>query len=190
MRMYALYDRSRKVLALYIIVAAVILAVACVSFNFDGNNYLPSRSESLADSVAYIVGSTGWKKRKTLEHSNTHWLPCSVESGKVSTSPWHSVQVYMTQALNLFLQSHPCVPGENFLSWWDIPTLTHTGSGIAWAGLLVFDSLIFGMTLYKSIVLPRPNRVNILDILLRDGELYLSGNSFFLINIQGAIYFG
>jgi hypothetical protein len=40
----------------------------------------------------------------------------------------------------------------------------------AWAGMLVFDSLVFGMTLYKSIVLPRPNGVNILDILLRDGE--------------------
>ena len=34
------------------------------------------------------------------------------------------------------------------------------------------------MTLYKAIVVPRPNRVNIFYILLRDGELYLSGNYF------------
>ena len=43
----------------------------------------------------------------------------------------------------------------------------------AWAGMLVFDLLVFCMTLYKSIILPRPNGVNIMDILLRDGELYL-----------------
>jgi hypothetical protein len=36
MRMYALYGRSRKVLALYIVVAVVILAIACVSLNFSG----------------------------------------------------------------------------------------------------------------------------------------------------------
>ena len=63
MRMYALYERSRKVLALYIIVAAAILVVACVSLNFDGNNYVPSRS--IADSVVY----SGWywvEKKKNL----------------------------------------------------------------------------------------------------------------------------
>jgi len=53
--------------------------------------------------------------------------------------------------------------------------LTHTGVGITWAAMVGFDSLVFGMTLYKSIIPPRPNRGNILDILLRDGEFYLSG---------------
>ena len=53
-------------------------------------------------------------------------------------------------------------------------SVTDTGVGAAWAAMLVFDSLVFSMTLYKSIVLPRPNRMNILDILLRDGELYPS----------------
>jgi hypothetical protein len=56
-------------------------------------------------------------------------------------------------------------------------TLRHphldTGLGACWAGMLLFDSLVFCMTLYKSVVLPRPNGVNILDILFRDGELYL-----------------
>jgi len=51
MRMYALYERSRKVLALYITISAVILVVACVSLNFDGNSDFPSRS--IADSVVY-----------------------------------------------------------------------------------------------------------------------------------------
>ena len=53
-----------------------------------------------------------------------------------------------------------------------ILALTHTGLGAAWAGMLVFDALVFCMTLYKSIVLPRPIGVNILDPLFRDGELY------------------
>ena len=56
----------------------------------------------------------------------------------------------------------------------------HAGFGVAWAGVLVFDSLVFGMTLYKFIILPRPNRVNIMDILFRDGELYLALKLLFL----------
>ena len=48
--------------------------------------------------------------------------------------------------------------------------------GSAWTATLIFDSLVFCMTLYKAIVLPRPNGVNILHILLRDGELYLPGS--------------
>ena len=39
MRMYALYDRSRKVLALYIVIVVVAVAVGCVSFNLRGNHY-------------------------------------------------------------------------------------------------------------------------------------------------------
>ena len=50
-------------------------------------------------------------------------------------------------------------------------TLTDTGFAAAWAGMLVFDLLVFCMTLYKSIVLPHPNGANIPDILMRDGEL-------------------
>ena len=45
-----------------------------------------------------------------------------------------------------------------------------------------FDSIVFGMTLYKSIVLPRPNRVGIVDILFRDGELSLSGYSGYIFS--------
>ena len=59
--------------------------------------------------------------------------------------------------------------------------------GAAWAGLLVFDTLVFCMTLYKALILPRPDGVNILDILLRDGEFCLPSDSFQPI---GAIYFG
>ena len=43
--------------------------------------------------------------------------------------------------------------------------------GVPWIGVLVFDSFVFCMTLYKSIVLSRQNGVNILDIFVRDGEL-------------------
>jgi hypothetical protein len=46
MRMHALYERSHKVLAFYIIIAVVIVIVGCVSFNFDGNHDLASYSIS------------------------------------------------------------------------------------------------------------------------------------------------
>ena len=50
-------------------------------------------------------------------------------------------------------------------------TSIDTGFAAAWAGMLVFDSLVFCMTIYKSMLLPRPNGANILGILIRDGEL-------------------
>ena len=50
--------------------------------------------------------------------------------------------------------------------------------GAVWAGLFVFDLLVFCMTLYKAFVLPRPNGVNIMDIFLRDGKFYFAGNAF------------
>ena len=48
MRMYALYERSRKVLALYIFIVVIVVAVACVSHNLRGNYYRPN-----ADVVVY-----------------------------------------------------------------------------------------------------------------------------------------
>ena len=62
MRMYALYERSRKVLALYIIVGAVTLAVACVSLNFSGNQYLVSNS--ITDFFCVQWAQLGGKKEK------------------------------------------------------------------------------------------------------------------------------
>ena len=41
MRMYALYDRSRKVLAFYIVIAAVVVAVGCVSLNLSTQSDMP-----------------------------------------------------------------------------------------------------------------------------------------------------
>ncbi|KIM38066.1 hypothetical protein M413DRAFT_30470 [Hebeloma cylindrosporum] len=109
MRMYALYERSGKVLALYIVVAGAILAVACWAM-------------------------LGGKKEK----------PRDVD-----------LQSHIGCASNLSRDK-----AVRF--------------GTAWAGMLVFDSLVFCMTLYKAVVLPRPNGVNILDILLRDGAIYFA----------------
>ena len=184
MRMYALYERSRKVLVLYITVGAVVLVVACVSMGIMICPHVPLLI------LWYIVDSTDWKRRKIFKHAHTHRLCLRIQSRSVSASPWRSVRIHITQTLHPFRQNYSCVLAEDFWSWRDIPTLTHTDFGIVWTGVLVFDLLVFGMTLYKSIVLPRSNRGNILDIFFRDGELYLSRNTFLLINIQGAIYFG
>ena len=43
--------------------------------------------------------------------------------------------------------------------------------GVAFTGVLVFDSFVFCMTLYKSIILSRQKGVKFLDIFVRDGEL-------------------
>jgi len=45
--------------------------------------------------------------------------------------------------------------------------------GAAWGGMLIFDSLVFCMTLYKSIISwPSRDGEHILSILLRDGAIY------------------
>lgn len=109
MRMYALYERSRKVLALYIVVAGAILAVACWAM-------------------------LGGKKEKPRDVDLQRHIGCASNLSR-------------DKAVRF---------------------------GTAWAGMLVFDSLVFCMTLYQAIILPRPNGVNILDILLRDGAIYFA----------------
>lgn len=63
MRVYALYERSQKVLALYIVVAVVIVAVGCVSLTSTGNQ-CPA-SFSTADLVIYS-GQYWVEKKKNL----------------------------------------------------------------------------------------------------------------------------
>ncbi|KIM38074.1 hypothetical protein M413DRAFT_13036 [Hebeloma cylindrosporum] len=101
MRMYALYERSRKVLAFYVTLATVILVVA-------------------------------------------FW---ACMAGKKEDPPNIQLRIGCGASLSRERSRH---------------------FGIAWGGMVVFDSIVFGMTLYKS-AFSFPNRVNILDILLRDG---------------------
>ena len=56
-----------------------------------------------------------------------------------------------------------------------------TGMAAAWAGMLVLDSIVFGMTLYKSIAFPPLNGLSIVGILLRDGGPHLPGTGIFLM---------
>ncbi|CAA7268611.1 unnamed protein product [Cyclocybe aegerita] len=105
MRMYALYGRSRFVLALYICVTAAAGAIACWA----------------------IIGG-----RKTKKHEVDVPIGCAVS-------------VARDRAIRF---------------------------AAAWSGMLIFDSLVFGMTLYKSLTLPRLRGVNLISVLLRDGSMY------------------
>ena len=60
MRTYALYERSRMVLALYIGVGIVIVIVGCVSLNLRGNH---TQSDIPMLMLWYIVGSIECKTR-------------------------------------------------------------------------------------------------------------------------------
>jgi len=44
--------------------------------------------------------------------------------------------------------------------------------GAAWGGMLAFDTLVFGMTLYKALSIPRTKEITLLTVLLRDGAIY------------------
>ena len=89
MRMYALYERSQKVLALYIVVAVAIVVVGCVSFNFNRNSRLASYSN--ADIVVYSGRCWVEKKKKIWTCSRASvavWV--WVEKGTYNSS-WHRV---------------------------------------------------------------------------------------------------
>jgi len=60
MRLYALYERSRKVLALCIVIGVVILIVSCVSLNLKGNH---TQSDIPLLMLWDIVGSVECKTR-------------------------------------------------------------------------------------------------------------------------------
>jgi hypothetical protein len=63
MRMYALYGRSRKVLAFYIIVAGLIIIVGGVSLNFSSETVPPSRFLILPGSWKYSGPFLAGKKK-------------------------------------------------------------------------------------------------------------------------------
>ncbi|KAK0489519.1 hypothetical protein EDD18DRAFT_1359413 [Armillaria luteobubalina] len=44
--------------------------------------------------------------------------------------------------------------------------------GIAWCGMLVFDIMVFALTLHKALQLQRAGGVSLLTLLLRDGSVY------------------
>ncbi|KAH7912631.1 hypothetical protein BJ138DRAFT_1100129 [Hygrophoropsis aurantiaca] len=53
-------------------------------------------------------------------------------------------------------------------------TLDRLGLAIAWSGLLVFDAVIFALTLYKSWCNGSIGERTLVDIVLRDGTLYFA----------------
>jgi len=68
MRMYALYERSRKVLALYIGVGVVIVIVGCVSLSLRGNH-------TQSDIPLSMLWYNQWAcKCKTSKQTNTRRL--------------------------------------------------------------------------------------------------------------------
>ena len=79
MRMYALYDRSRKVLAFYIVIAAVVVAVGCVSLNLSTQSDMPLLISW------HIVGNSESKTRWNSGQANVHRLRFKFESRRVST---------------------------------------------------------------------------------------------------------
>ncbi|KAH7878197.1 uncharacterized protein C8R40DRAFT_1167601 [Lentinula edodes] len=43
---------------------------------------------------------------------------------------------------------------------------------LVWGGMLLFDFLVFSLTLYKALTLQRDSRMTLLSVLMRDGTIY------------------
>jgi hypothetical protein len=98
MRMYALYERSRKVLALYIVVDVFFIVVGCVSLDLVG---MSTQRDTPLLILFCIVGAVGRKKRRTSGRENAHWLRCNFERRSVCTFAVTRVQVYEIQTLSI-----------------------------------------------------------------------------------------
>ena len=98
MRIYAIYERSRMVLSLYIGVGIVIVIVGCVSLNLRGNH-------TRSDIPLLIVGSIEYKKRQI----SRLLFKLGLQSRTVSTPPRRRLQVHTSQTHHSFLQRHPWV---------------------------------------------------------------------------------
>ena len=98
MRMYALYEQSRKVLALYIGVGVVIVIVGCVSLSLRENH---TQSDMPLLMLWYmLVGSI---KCKTSKQTNIRRLRSKFGSRRVSTLPRHRPQLHNTQIHRSFI---------------------------------------------------------------------------------------
>ena len=75
-----------------------------------------------------------------------------------------------------------------------IPWCFCLDTAAAWGGMLIFDTVVFGMTLLKSLTL-RSKKQDLISVLLRDGTLtidliyVLSSNHLLYVLSLGAIYF-
>ena len=104
MRMYALYERSRKVLALYIVIVVATLVVAGVSFNL---RRISTQSDIPLLMSWYIVVNSDSKTRSISGQANTHRLLSKFGSRRVSTSDVGSKFIELNSLVTPFLQSHP-----------------------------------------------------------------------------------
>ena len=96
MRMYALYERSRKVLALYIGAGVVVVVMACVSLNLRGNH-------TRSDISLLIVGNIEYKKRQI----SRLLFKLGLQSSTVSIPPRRRLQAHTSQTHHSFPQRHP-----------------------------------------------------------------------------------
>jgi len=53
-----------------------------------------------------------------------------------------------------------------------IPSNAVLRYAVAWGGIFLFDAMIFGLTIYKTLQIGRTYRRTMVDILLRDGSMY------------------
>ena len=63
----------------------------------------------------------------------------------------------------------------------------------AWSGMLVFDTIVFGLTVHRSMELHKITGSSILTLILRDGESQLIYRIVVLLGklaVTGSVYFG
>jgi len=73
------------------------------------------------------------------------------------------------------------IPGSGCSQY--TPAIGGQFAALAWTGVLVFDSVIFSLTMYKAFQIGRG--VRLLDVMVRDGAMYFS--ALFIINLANML---
>ncbi|KAF9446618.1 hypothetical protein P691DRAFT_825383, partial [Macrolepiota fuliginosa MF-IS2] len=85
----------------------------------------------------------------------------------VGTSIWAIINGERNAESPVMVIPYGC--GATLASDESYTTISPRALPAAWAWELVFDTLIFGMTLYKTLTLPRTSGISLLMMLIRDG---------------------
>lgn len=159
MRIYALYNRSRRVLAFFVGVAVGVLVVGCVR-----SPTWPCCLWMIQTPIQWLLVSS---KSKHQPIDEVALVGCPAPLSRPEYGPLPSLKAVLTFMTN-YLELWVCIPFEPLLRASDCYML---GLGLGWGGILVLDSLVFALTVYKTWSLRKRSGVSLIHLLLRDGKL-------------------
>ncbi|KAI5997283.1 hypothetical protein F5J12DRAFT_852049 [Pisolithus orientalis] len=145
-RVYALYQKSRRVLVFLVSIALAAIGIACVSVmpvviaTHDNHDFISSWA-MLDDMVSGLFCHPRLNTSPAVPTPALRY-GCNVP---ITYDQWVSLLPLSTPQMNM---------------------------AIAWSGQMVFDAIVFVLTLWRTLHIGRLGRRTLSDVIIRDGECY------------------